>query len=121
MGLDQHACVTNEAITEDTDFDVRSYSELHYWRKHPNLEGWFRDLYYAKGGRKDEFNCAHVRVTERDLGDLEEAVRTDNLPETSGFFFGVSDGSEKEDDLKFIRKAREAIHAGGTVFYSSWW
>ena len=45
------------------------------------------------------------------------------LPVTEGFFLGVSDGSEKADDLSsLIRKAREAYRAEGySVFYSSWW
>jgi hypothetical protein len=40
---------------------------------------------------------------------------------TDGFFFGKSNGSEQEDDLAFVAKARKAIAAGQTVFYSSWW
>ena len=52
---------------------------------------------------------------------LEEAVRSGYLPQTTGFFFGISDGSEADDDLTFIAKAREAIAEGLTVFYSSWW
>ena len=34
---------------------------------------------------------------------------------------GVSDGSETENDLAFIAKARDALADGLTVFYSSWW
>jgi hypothetical protein len=34
------------------------------------------------------------------------------LHHTDGFFFGASDGTEIDDDLRFIRKAREAIAAG---------
>ena len=25
--------------------------ELHYWRKHPNLQGWMENLYREKGGQ----------------------------------------------------------------------
>ena len=38
-----------------------------------------------------------------------------------GFFFGVSDGSEKDDDLAFIARARLAIAEGKAVYYDSWW
>ena len=55
------------------------------------------------------------------LDALEAAVRARTLPRTQGFFFGASDGSELEDDLCFIGKAREALSAGLSVFYSSWW
>jgi hypothetical protein len=39
-----------------------------------------------------------------------------------GFFFGDnSDEDYRENDLEFIRKAREALDAGLIVEYSSWW
>jgi hypothetical protein len=62
-----------------------------------------------------------VVLTAPDLDQLEDIVRLRLLPETTGFFFGASDGSEDEDDLAFIAKAREAIAAGLVVVYSSWW
>jgi hypothetical protein len=43
------------------------------------------------------------------------------LTTREGFFFGSSDGGEIDDDLAFIAKARQAIAAGQTVFYDSWW
>jgi hypothetical protein len=49
-------------------------------------------------------------------------VNSKELPETGGFFFGDdSDDYYKEQDLEFIQKAREALDAGLTVEYSSWW
>mgnify|MGYP002652510931 CR=1 FL=1 len=56
-----------------------------------------------------------------DLDRLEADIRAGNLPPTSGFFFGETDGSETNDDLEFIAKARGAIANGKTVFYDSWW
>ena len=79
------------------------------------------NLYRSKGGTDETFNCVGVRLDLHDLDALEQAVNDNSLPETHGFFFGVSDGSEKADDLEFIRKAREAIAEGDTVFYRSWW
>jgi hypothetical protein len=40
---------------------------------------------------------------------LEADIMASNLPSTEGFFFGVSDGTELEDDLDFIAKARAVI------------
>ncbi|MEZ5692256.1 MAG: hypothetical protein R3D99_00080 [Altererythrobacter sp.] len=124
MGLDMYACTApSDAITRDVDFDTKALpdiSELHYWRKHPNLHGWMEDLYYAKGG-KEQFNCVPVRLSLDDLTQLELAITSGSLPSTSGFFFGQSDGSESSDDLAFVAKAREAIEAGRTVYYDSWW
>lgn len=120
MGLDMYACITREPISSPVDFQVDDYSELHYWRKHPNLHGWMQQLYYAKGGEK-EFNCTPVLLEEADLDRLERAIKAGELPETSGFFFGQSDGSERDDDLTFVASAREAIAKGYSVYYDSWW
>lgn len=98
-----------------------SFSHFHYWRKHPNLHGWFEDLYRRKDGTADEFNGDWVEISTQDLCDLEESVNTNSLPETEGFFFGRSDGTEKDCDLALIKRAHTEIGLGNRLFYSSWW
>lgn len=120
MGLDMYAFKTLDKIDTSVDFSVSTALELHYWRKHPNLHGWMQSLYYEKGG-KHEFNCVPVQLTAEDLDRLEHDLRAGALPPTAGFFFGASDGSESEEDLGFVAKAREAIAAGYSVYYDSWW
>lgn len=121
MGLDMYAFTTGSTIPA-ADFDAPDdRAELHYWRKHPDLHGWMEDLYRRKGGTDDQFNCVPVRLDAADLEALELAVNDSLLPHTAGFFFGVSDGSEKADDLAFIHKARDALADGLSVFYYSWW
>ncbi len=95
--------------------------DFYYWRKHPDLHGWMERLYRAKGGLDPDFNCNSVRVVAEDLDALEKAVNGRALPHTNGFFFGQSEPDDREDDLAFIRKAREAITAGDAVYYDSWW
>jgi hypothetical protein len=121
MGLDMYAMTTAKAPDSAVDFKPDDPQELHYWRKHPNLHGWMEDLYYEKGGTADCFNCVCLALNEADLDRLEIEIKAGSLPETSGFFFGASDGSECEDDLAFIAKARAAIKGGRTVIYDSWW
>lgn len=123
MGLDQFAfAIDNNGEKE----------ELAYWRKHPNLQGWMENLWESKGkpglpedhtsDMMGDFNCIPVELNSDDLDDLEDAVRGSGLPSTTGFFFGSdSDEHYKENDLEFIRKAREALDAGLTVVYDSWW
>ena len=129
MGLDQYA----HAIDNNGEKE-----ELAYWRKHPNLQGFMENLWTSKGkpglsevladsdgmsgiGMSD-FNCVPVDLTYEDLDSLEKAVNSKELPETGGFFFGDdSDDYYKEKDLEFIQKGREALDAGLTVEYSSWW
>lgn len=123
MGLDQFA------RTIDKDGNK---IEIAYWRKHPNLQGWMENLWEAKGkpglpednnpNMMGDFNCIPVELNSDDLDDLEDAVRGSGLPNTVGFFFGSdSDDYYKENDLEFISKAREALDAGLTVVYDSWW
>lgn len=122
MGLDMYAFTTKTVPACDVDFDEPEDAKtFHYWRKHPNLHGWMERLYRRKGGTSNAFNCDTLRLTESDLFDLECAVRRKELPPTQGFFFGESDGTELDDDLAFITKARAAIKDGLTVYYSSLW
>lgn len=121
MGLDMYAMTTTERPVSAVDFKPEEMCELHYWRKHPNLHGWMEALYYEKGGKEDCFNCTTVILSAEDLDRLEAVIKDGSLPETSGFFFGLTQGNEREDDLVFIAKAREAIEKGLTVFYDSWW
>jgi len=123
MGLDQYA----HAIDNNGERE-----EIAYWRKHPNLQGWMENLWHNKGcpGRPEEpnslgmsdFNCIPVELDHSDLDNLEQAIDGNKLPSTEGFFFGSgSDDHYKEQDLEFVRKAREALDAGLIVEYSSWW
>jgi hypothetical protein len=121
MGLDMFAYKTRDAIPAPVDFKVNDADEIHYWRQHPNLHGWMENLYRERNGREASFNVVNLQLTADDLDDLETAIRSKSLPETCGFFFGASDGEEVEDDLDFIATAEEAIVAGYSVFYSSWW
>lgn len=120
MGLDMYALVTTMQPENPVDFNTDDATELHYWRKHPNLHGWMEALYVEKGGT-EHFNCEPVVLTASDLDQLEADIKAGRLPQTSGFFFGESDGTEADDDLAFIAKARYAIAEGKTVFYYSWW
>ena len=121
MGLDMYACTLREPPAAPVDFEVEEATALHYWRKHPNLHGWMERLYREKGGNDAKFNCVNLQLTADDLDRLETAIRDRTLPPTEGFFFGVSDGSEVDDDLAFVAKARDALAAGLALFYVSWW
>ena len=121
MGLDMYANTTKRRLRTGVDFRVvESDAQLYTWRKHPNLHGWMEKLYSAKGGEK-EFNCTTVQLTLDDIDQLELDIKRGCLPATEGFFFGQSDGSERDDDLVFIAAARAAFASGLCVYYRSWW
>lgn len=130
MGLDMFAWRVKASDVID-DFTVAltqegedsNLEELYYWRKHHDLHGWMEKLYRAKGGTEPSFNCVKVRLSLTDLDQLEKDVSDYSLPETTGFFFGDNpqDAESKQEDLEFIKKARQAIKEGDCVYYDSWW
>jgi hypothetical protein len=127
MGLDMYAFSLPKAEGRPcVDFDIGEVPQcercqLHYWRKHPNLYGWMAGIYYEKGGSDDDFNINTVELTPEDIDALERTILENRLPDTSGFFFGETTGEEREDDLEFIRKAREELAKGRTIAYYAWW
>lgn len=123
MGLDMYVYKTPQIFEAEVDFDVNEdlLELVHYWRKHPNLHGWMECLYRSKGGKAKHFNCVNVLLTSEDLDQLRAYILSEELPETAGFFFGNSDGTEKSDDLLFIDKAKESLAEGKRLFYHPWW
>lgn len=123
MGLDMYAfSIERDETRPQVDFKLgNNASQFHYWRKHPNLHGWMQQLYEAKGGTNPDFNCDPLILNIEDIDALEAAIKGEALPKTHGFFFGETTGEEKEDDLEFIKKAREIIAEGRDVVYDSWW
>jgi len=127
MGLDMYAWeVPEHCIVDDFHFknpEGFGADQIHYWRKHHDLHGWMERLYHAKGGT-EEFNCTPVRLTLKDLDNLEHDVKNNKLPETTGFFFGNFPPDEESiaDDIYFIAKARRAIRKEKkAIYYDSWW
>lgn len=139
MGLDQYAYVAMKERQQDEFWEnaekdpvtgdwinaqVEKPRELMYWRKHPNLQGWMRELWARKCQPEDDpmFNGVELELTWEDLDELEAAVQNGLLPPTNGFFFGDdSDEYYKEQDLEFIKRARAELFMGLRVFYNSSW
>jgi hypothetical protein len=111
MGLDQYG-FARKAEQEDI--------EIMTWRKHANLEGWMAGLYEERGlGKRKDFNCAELILTEGNLNALERNV--ESLKKSEGFFWGVSAEGDTLDTKQFIEKAREYIKKGYEIIYTSWW
>ena len=150
MGLDMYAYAAARAnqdrewwdgaeLNEDKEYvnvKVAKPKELAYWRKHPNLHGWFeqewRSNYYPEqpvdaagkpaDPQADMFNGIELEITWDMLERLESAVLNGELPDTTGFFFGRdADEEYREQDLEFIRQARAELFMGLRVFYNSSW
>lgn len=142
MGLDMYAYVAQKAGQQNEFYENAQYDkelgdyvnpnvtqprELAYWRKHPNLHGWMEKLWERKmnaEGRDNlhTFNGIELELTYEDLDELERAVTHNQLPSTTGFFFGNdADDYYRKHDLEFIKNARAELFCGLKVFYNSSW
>jgi hypothetical protein len=140
MGLDQYAYVAARAgqqqeywesyVTETEKSSVTKPREIAYWRKHPNLHGWMEQLWKDKGCPNGDrsnlddwtFNGIELELVWDDLDLLEQAIISNKLPNTRGFFFGEnSDEYYREQDLQFIKEAKAEVFCGLKVFYNSSW
>lgn len=82
-------------------FRVREKTlELGYWRKHPNLHGYIVNTF-----NEGDDNCEPIDLSVEDLQKIIAAIKAKELPETTGFFFGASDGSEDEESIETLEKA----------------
>ena len=91
-----------DACNEEHDnFIVDSITlDLGYWRKHPNLHGFIVENF---AGGKDGWQ--KIDLSKEDVLKIIQAVNEDNLPETKGFFFGVSCPSYKDETLRILNNA----------------
>ena len=136
MGLDMYAYVASKAgqynefyegaewdstVGDSVNPNIVKPREIAYWRKHPNLHGWMKRLWEAKGNA-GEFNGDELELTRDDIDMLEEDINNKHLPSTGGFFFGNNaDDHYREDDLAFVKTARAELFCGLKVFYNSSW
>lgn len=139
MGLDQYAYAASKAGSKNEYYEEKyergndnAYdytTELAYWRKHPNLQGWMEQLWNEKGcpgvekGFNDVmFNGIELELTFDDVVRLENDIKNNNLPATTGFFYGSNaDDYYKNQDLEFVYEAKTRLFLGQKVFYNSSW
>ena len=136
MGLDMYAYAAVRAGQQKEFWDTAELAqgsneyeskivarprEIAYWRKHPNLHGWFRAEWESLGN-SGSFNGDELEITWDMLERLEYDVVNGELPQTQGFFFGNnSDADYYNNDLEFIKNARAELFMGLKVFYNSSW
>ncbi len=122
MGLDQSLL----AVRGNPDkVDFNEVEKIWTWRKHSDLQGYMEKLAIKKGIVKtaSEFNCIDLELTKEDIEDIKNAITEEDLPRTSGFFFGQSyrDSSELEEDLIAFDGALSLQQIGFKIFYNCWW
>ncbi len=95
--------------------------DLGYWRKHPNLHG-----YIVKTFADGDDQCQRIPLDDKQLLQILEAVKADTLPHTEGFFFGVSNSSDKGDSITQLEAAikwlnTEEPRVMRSVYYQASW
>lgn len=90
--------------------------DLGYWRKHPNLHGYIIEN-FANGVD----DCTEIDLGKDDLQDIINAVKSNQLPETEGFFFGVSDDSDeqKNNDIAILKHALDWLQKSDDKYWHS--
>jgi len=125
MGLDMYLFAEKDGIK----------TEIGYWRKCPDLHGYFEQLWndrgqpMPEGRKKDEnplggdFNCIPLELSLKDINNVMKAIRNKKLPHTEGFFFGSSDNDKEQikNDLEIFKEAKQYIADGAKIYYDSWW
>tara|TARA_R100001594_G_C3961188_1_gene245442 strand:+ start:266 stop:616 length:351 start_codon:yes stop_codon:yes gene_type:complete len=116
MGLDQY--VFEVPPNHPPDEPV---PELFYWRKHADLQGWMEQLWRRKENPPEDasMNCMDVELTMDDIVQLESVY--DQLPYTTGFFFGKSGVHSDQATARFIKKAKASLRKGNKLFYTADW
>lgn len=125
MGLDMYAFVVPESGAKgDFEMDSEFRNELAYWRKHNALHAWMEQLYRAKGGDAESFNCIPLRLTREDLNKLIDDAKAFRLQSATGYFWGSAydyDKATAAQDIEFAHKALAELDKGYSVYYDSWW
>ena len=94
---------------------------LGYWRKHPDLHGYIVNT-FADGVD----DCKDIWLDADKMRQIIEAIKGQKLPETEGFFFGKSDGSEDIESIKIFQGAIQWLEkrdkkVSKNVYYQASW
>lgn len=116
-------CFRSDDIFGDLFVCKDGHKALAYFRKHPNLHGAIDQIYRRKGGTNIHWDSFHGNVVLdlEDIDALEKMAKEDTMPHTTGFFFGETGDWHKVPTFEFIKRAREEIARGWTVWYDSSW
>lgn len=96
--------------------------DLGYWRKHPNLHGFIVQN-FADGVDQ----CQEINLSGDNIRDILNSNDADELPTTTGFFFGTSQPEDKaetkrifEGALEWLKTEEEGILWKDVVYRASW-
>lgn len=145
MGLDQYAHLRGKKLDiwrwyDDTKDESCSEQDQFIWRKHARLQV-FMDKQHKKQNKErkldsdlqhlgfnSDADTPYVLVHSILLDELEEQIKTDyhDCFCSDGFFWGQQYQEEsakeyKDQDLEFVKWARQQIQNGKEVVYECSW
>ena len=127
MGLDMYLTGSKylpsfENVQTEDGFRLKERRlELGYWRKHPNLHGYIVNTF-----NQGVDDCHEIELCKADIENIIDTVKKEKLPNTEGFFFGKTDGSEKKETLEILNGAlkwmkEETESEWRSVIYQASW
>ena len=122
MYLEGETYFYEERKNEDGMKVKREIVEIGYWRKHPDLHGYI--VHHFQSGLDD---CRRTPLSMADLCNIYKAVKGDNMPTITGFFFGESRKEDQKMTLGFLDDAMEWLKneeedvGSKYVYYTSSW
>jgi len=115
MGLDMYMYLEEEG---------KKPTSIAYWRKHPNLHGFFTKKWEDLGyGKKENFNGDTLELTDEIIDEALFKIVMNALPNTDGFFFGESEFTKEaiEQDIESLKVAQRLVRDGKRVVYYADW
>ena len=142
MGLDQYAHLRGKEYDFDKYRNDKTCTDNNqfYWRKHARLQVFMNKQHKQQNknrklegdlqslGFNGDTDTPFVLVTNEVLDNLEESIKKDYWRDfcSDGFFWGQQFQEEsmkeyREQDLEFVKWARQQIKDGKEVIYDCSW
>ena len=127
--FDDHIATIKVAYDEKENNGEIYTSDIGYWRKHPDLHGYFTGIYEERGG-EESFNCEPLLLSKNECLDVIEYSKQmikkiedgDDIEHTELFFFGQTEKSDWEHTIEVFNNVIETVDFyNESVYYDSWW
>lgn len=106
----------------DLKLQDEKLEEILYRRKHGQLQNWMHNRYNELGGTDPDFNCRNLRLWEHDIEKLLSDLKSGNMPDGDGFFFGESSQEKIDADIEFFTEfLKTADFVKWGYLYSAWY
>jgi len=117
MGLDQYI-----------ERRVLKKEEIFYWRKFGELQNLMEQIWREQNQFQDnkEFNCVELILTTEVCDRVIKAIKNNEMPDHSGFFFGAPNTDDKEflkDTIMKFKQIKNELeeYPDQEIIYYAWY